>query len=106
MSEGARRIAAERERQVSAEGWSAEHDDGHTLGNLAVHAAALAVWGTDARVVDPHGRGSIGSDDDDYEDAWGLQAKHSGASEVRRLEIAGALIAAEIDRLLRLEVSR
>jgi hypothetical protein len=35
-------IAAERRRQVEAEGWTAEHDDGHTLGEMAQAAACYA----------------------------------------------------------------
>ena len=36
-------IAAERRRQIEAEGWSAEHDDAHTAGQLA-NAAACYAW--------------------------------------------------------------
>lgn len=92
--DGAGRIAAERRRQTEAEGWDAKHDDEHDDGALAIVAAALAVHHTDASVLDPHGivDGSL--------DAWGLIAKHRN-STVRCLEIAGALIAAEIDRELR-----
>ena len=100
QSEGARRIAAERARQMGAEGWTPEHDDAHRFADLAVHAAALAVYGTDAAVVDPLGRGSIGSREDDHWDDWGLQEQH-GDDRLRSLEIAGALIAAELDRELR-----
>lgn len=93
LSRGASRITAERVRQVIGEGWTIEHDDEHTDGSLRVVAATLAVEGTDAIVVDPDERGSD-------QDPWGLISKHAG-DEIRRLEIAGALIAAEIDRLLR-----
>jgi glucose/arabinose dehydrogenase len=40
-------IAAERQRQVSQEGWTPEHDDTHTDGSLAGAAACLAVESTD-----------------------------------------------------------
>lgn len=33
-------IAAERQRQVEVEGWTAEHDDKHADGSLAQAAAA------------------------------------------------------------------
>lgn len=35
-------VLAERERQINAEGWSSEHDDGHDKGQLAKAAAAYA----------------------------------------------------------------
>jgi hypothetical protein len=74
-------IAAERARQVSAEGWTAEHDDGHTHGELAAAAAAYA-WPY-APALWP----------------WGDGFKPT--SRERDLVRAGALIAAEIDRLRR-----
>jgi hypothetical protein len=85
---GIERIAAERRRQVEAEGWTPEHDDGHRYGHLARAAAELAAEGTDMRTEDPDGP-----------DCWSLIRKHP--DRIRQLEIAGALIAAEIDRLLR-----
>ncbi len=90
---GAELIAEERQRQIDAEGYDAAHDDKHTDGSIAVHAAALAVFPTDARVLDDRV-------DAQGQDDWGLVAKH-GRNEVRALTIAGALIAAEIDRVQR-----
>jgi hypothetical protein len=90
-------IAKERQRQIEEEGWTPEHDDDHRYGSLAVVAATLACDGTDARVIDPLERGT----DDD---PWGLLSKHgyqAGGDDIRKLSIAGALIAAEIDRLER-----
>jgi hypothetical protein len=40
--DGASLIAVERERQVSEEGWTAEHDAQHTLGELRMAAKAYA----------------------------------------------------------------
>jgi hypothetical protein len=40
VSEGVNRIAAERQRQVDDEGWTPEHDDTHTQGELA----GMASW--------------------------------------------------------------
>lgn len=37
-----REIAAERQRQIDAEGWSHEHDDAHPHGDLALAAMAYA----------------------------------------------------------------
>lgn len=95
MSDGAKLIAAERLRQVQGEGWTPEHDDEHTDGSLAIVAACLAADGTDAVVL-------VGGEVE--ENPWGLIAKHgykAGGNEVHKLAIAGALIAAEIDRRLR-----
>ncbi len=80
-------IAAERQRQVTAEGWTAEHDDQHNGGEMAFAAMCYA---------DPDGL----SEPDIY---WPWEAewwKPSG-DRVRNLVKAGALIAAEIDRLER-----
>lgn len=98
MSEGATRILKERIRQITVEGWDADHDDQHIHGDLAVHAAGLAVYGTDAIVDDPVGR--VDRDAADIHDEWGLIEKHKDDPE-RMLEIAGALIAAELDRVIR-----
>jgi hypothetical protein len=91
-------IYDERWRQVHDEGWTAEHDDTHSDGAMAVIAAALAVNGTDAMVVDPLERTSLIKGD--TRDSWGLIEKHSG-DRVRQLVIAGALIVAEIEREMR-----
>lgn len=99
-------IAAERERQVAEEGWTPEHDDEHSDAALAVVAASLAVDGTDAEVHDPIGRGTDGHENrlgvEQMGDCWGLVRKHRD-DRVRQLTIAGALIAAEIDREQRRE---
>lgn len=84
-------IADERKRQVNEEGWSSEHDDSHRFGDLAVHAAELAVEGTDAKI----------KDELRTFDEWGLVAKHKN-DRVRCLVIAGALLVAELERESRL----
>ena len=86
MITGTRLITEERERQLKD--WSPDHDlSEHKAGDLSVVAAHLAVEGTDAVVTDPLERGT-----------WGLLEKYKDR-ELRRLVIAGALIAAEIDRV-------
>jgi len=44
----ARDVLAERQRQVTAEGWTPEHDDSHKAGSLAAAAACYtfnaAAW--------------------------------------------------------------
>lgn len=93
QASGAAFIAAERASQHAK--WDAAHDASHQDGSLAVVAATLATDGTDARVEDLAGwRGH-------KNDPWGLPSKHRG-DRIRQLVIAGALLAAEIDRLRRL----
>jgi hypothetical protein len=93
---GARLIQEERDRQRAVEKWTAEHDDQHSKGELAIAAAVLACKCTDAFVdCDKIGLGQF------VVDPWGLSTKHRG-NRKRQLVIAGALIAAEIDRLERL----
>jgi hypothetical protein len=87
---GAELIAEERTRQIDIEGWTPENDDDHDGGLLAIQAAALAVSHTDCLVIDELGK----------RDPWDLARKH-GRDAIRSLVIAGALIAAEIDRLHR-----
>ena len=78
MNTGIDMITFERIRQKDV--WGDSHDDEHDAGEIAAVAANLI---------------------DGREDEWGLLKKHP--QRLRQLVIAGALIAAEIDRLLRLE---
>jgi len=90
MKTGAELIAEERHRQVTVGGWTPEHDDKHCDGELSDVAAALAVHpDTTSEISIP----VWGSKLDDK-----LRAR---CDDIRRLTIAGALIAAEIDRLQR-----
>jgi len=95
---GAAMIAAERERQLQNGKWTSQHDDGHVDGRLAIVAAMLATYHTDA-YLDCESLPEDLSDDGVF-DSWGLVDKHHGDT-VRSLAVAGALIAAEIDRLQR-----
>lgn len=86
-------IARERERQMSEEGWSIEHDDAHTDGSLARAAATYAL-------------GSSGPTNYALSHAWptAWSAKWYKPTTPRRdLVIAGALILAEIERMDRAE---
>ena len=44
LSQAAQDVLAERARQVNAEGYSTEHDDGHINGELAQAARCYALW--------------------------------------------------------------
>jgi hypothetical protein len=85
MDEAVSMIANERQRQIYVEGWTPEHDDAHQHGELAKHAAALAIAHTDAIVMD----------DGEQVLPW---KEHPSP---RSLVIAGALIAAELSSVLR-----
>lgn len=90
---GIERIARERERQIQSEGYSPEHDDKHANGEIADAAACYA--------LNPASR-LIGATITHFW-PWGLQWWKPSRDRIRDLEKAGALCAAEIDRLLRLK---
>ena len=96
---GIERIAAERKRQIEEEGWTADHDDDWEKNELALAASCYAMPKKDRKVKDGWGvsrRKYLWPWDDSW---WTPTPKN----RIRELEKAGALIAAEIDRLLRLE---
>lgn len=113
---GAGRIAAERRRQVEAEGWTPEHDDGHEHGELAwaavCYAAPEPVRGPVWRPCNCRSAGECNhirgiktwGDPWPWSAEWDKrpQANEPLPARIRALEKAGALIAAEIDRLQRL----
>jgi hypothetical protein len=85
---GIERIAKERRRQIRVEKWSSSHDDALIRRELA-QAGALYALGAGHQTVLPWN--------------WPWDAKWwKPGTDIRMLEKAGALIAAEIDRLLRL----
>ena len=95
-------IAQERQRQIEAEGWTPEHDDEHDAGQLAAAArcytktAQLQV----CRLVSRQpGR-------PEFTWPWDDEAWKPSPDAIRNLVKAGALIAAEIDRLQRTKHKR
>lgn len=91
-------IADERKRQIEVEGWTPEHDDTHTDGALAQAGACYAMaahyqasgWSPDRLLsLTPF--------------PWEREWWKPSVDPVRNLAKAGALIAAEIDRLQRLK---
>ena len=109
---GIERIAAERQRQIDDEGWTAEHDDAHIHFELTDAAGCYAeqatwlgchfrygitpelwpeLWAPEWWKPSPRGDGRFG------ESSPIIKPQDS----IRMLEKAGALIAAEIDRLER-----
>lgn len=104
--DGVERIAAERERQIKDHHFDAAHDDEHDRGELAYAAASYAA----PRPVFQETRYGYGGDlQIIFGEVWPrdwervTSARITKASRIRDLERAGALIAAEIDRLLRKE---
>ena len=83
-------IAAERQRQIEQEGWSPEHDDAHCRGQLGMAAACYA--------LPPNNH--VRTLDWPWDRKWW---RPTPDDRIRELVKAGALIAAEIDRLQRAE---
>ena len=97
FSPGSIAIMRERERQETEEGWTPEHDNQHTDETLALVAALYA---TPYRLFSKE----ITEDYVFFEDPWPTEwdtswDKRGQVDRRRQLVIAGALIAAEIDRL-------
>lgn len=91
-------IAEERKRQVEVEGWTPEHDAEHTSSALAVAAASYAL-----------DVAAMGDNYESWKEIYKEQARRLwpfdeewrkvSPDPIRNLVKAGALIAAEIDRL-------
>ena len=87
LTDAAREVLGERQRQVTAEGWTPTHDDEHEIGELARAAACYAANATGYRL---QSRINI----------WPWDREWWKPSTPRRdLIKAGALILAEIERL-------
>lgn len=88
VSKGADLIAEERQRQIHQEGWTIFHDAEHK--DFELTRAAIAYAGSNIA-----GAGGFLSMVWPWEPAWFKQSE----DPIRNLVKAGALIAAEIDRL-------
>jgi hypothetical protein len=108
---GVERIAAERQRQIKEEGFDPEHDSQHTDSELAWAACYYAMPCMIVRKdmlagEDPPRELRIAIMPDYFLDETGWDKEYDrrgGKTRIRQLEIAGALIAEEIDRLLAVE---
>jgi hypothetical protein len=94
MKTGIELIAHERERQVKVEGWSEEHDDTHKKSALAVAAVEYA----NCSIYQQRGCEYV-----PLQWPWGMKWWKPSSNKIRNLVKAGALIAAEIDRLQRVK---
>jgi len=85
-------IAVERRRQTQAEGWTPDHDDEHQHRELVAAAVAYASYA---------GQNHWRPGEQPPGWPWGTSWWKPSGEQVRDLVKAGALIAAEIDRLQR-----
>lgn len=109
QTDAARDVLAERQRQVSVEGWTPEHDDEHGADDLALAAACYALPDADRNVFPRKDARDVGRFDGEpiwvYDDVlcphlWPWHGS-SWKPKTRRDDLvrAGALILAEIERL-------
>jgi hypothetical protein len=96
MPTGIERIAVERARQIEVEGFSDGHDEEHIEGQLSGAGIAYATLARN-QIVSGH---DLLTATPAQTWRWSHEAWKPSADPVRNLEKAGALIAAEIDRLL------
>lgn len=85
-------IIAEERASHAQRGYDALHDSGHTDGELAIAAAIYACMDTPYTPLDMTGTLADNAISGDANHRW-------RKNRLRQLAIAGALIAAEIDRL-------
>jgi hypothetical protein len=117
MKTGIELIAEERARQKTEHGWTEHHDDRHDDGELALAAACYAtpkpLLVHEERQVQANSSRGIGDcysydyrpvtgywDPWPWDEEWDKRGK---STRIRDLQKAGALIAAEIDRLERVK---
>ncbi len=99
---GVARIAAERHRQITVEGWDPSHDDQHADGELLDAARCYTLAASWAKGAVP-GSEPLPASLRDSAAVWPWDEEwwKPSTDPIRNLEKAGALIAAEISRLTR-----
>lgn len=101
-------INEERQRQINVEGWTPSHDDDHVFGEL-VNAAMCYLLPTDLRSnADLTLESAAGVTSMELLELWPWDKKWwkpTPHDRIKELVKAGALIAAEIDRLQRLKTA-
>ena len=98
---GTELIAAERQRQMEAEGWTSEHDNEHTHMELS-YAAVCYVNSAMNQQTEPNPvLAEILAQEKPDVWPWSPEWWKPSHDPIRNLVKAGALIAAEIDRLER-----
>lgn len=91
-------ITEERKRQIETKGYTLEHDSAYKDGELAFLACYYAMPCLIVR-GDRYNRYVILPDDFRQETGWSISPRQEH-TRLRQLTIAGALIAAEIDRYM------
>jgi hypothetical protein len=91
-------LREERKRQIEKEGWTEVHDDQHKNGELSDAAGLYALSREGVTIVGIKNNKLF--DPWPWDFKWDKRKKHN---RMRRLQIAGALIVAEMERLQRLE---
>jgi len=114
MKTGIEIIGDERARQISKEGWTPQHDDGHHIGELCSAAACYLFAGdclANAKEMNEKYNCTPESLKEEIQDnnlgigwPWEKEWLKIDADPIRSLAKAGALIAAEIDRLNRVNL--
>lgn len=97
MKTGTELIAEERARQISGEGWLAEHDDTHDRAEMNNAARAYA----EVAAFQARGGKNVNKECPPNGWPWSIEWYKPADEPIRNLVKAGALIAAEIDRLQR-----
>jgi len=111
---GIQRIAAERQRQIEDEKWTPENDDEYDIGQLVdaaiCYATAATCLANGPVMMGPEYDCNPGNLMENFKDGkfghgvswpWDFEWLKIDDDPIRSLEKAGALIAAEIDRLQR-----
>lgn len=94
---GAELIAVERQRQIDVEGWTPEHDDEHSLAEIAVAGLSyVSIAASQVRLREGCMLAAL-----PIYWPWSAEWWKPSNDPTRNLVKAGALIAAEIDRLQR-----
>lgn len=102
MKTGIELIAEERQRQIEVEGFDLEHDEEYTLDELAAAAAAYAFAPfMDDKIQKGYKTPPSPMWPEDWLAKWW---KPTPEDRIRELQKAGALIAAEIDRIQQLDL--
>lgn len=114
MKTGCELIVEERKRQIKMEGWTEDHDDSHKKSELALAGACYAFYAAslndDIEPSDCEVINLVSFQHWPFDRIWfkpGREDNEPGMAstpqQIRNLVKAGALIAAEIDRLKRKE---
>jgi len=99
MSEGVALIAKERERQIAVEGFDADRDAGYVAGELISAAACYAAMAQAQVASERYHKVMVVHPEILSLWPWHKEWWKPSPDPVRNLEKAGALIAAEIDRV-------